>query len=140
MLGAQFAYATGAGNEKSHPRNQKTEDTDWCPLFFATGVICHTWPPEEAVGERAKMPQCGIFTKRYPTKQGEMKQSYALRTVRLCDWGGPFKFQPRGADQCREGIKMIKSFILYKRPILCYNDNGHTKDERWLPYELASVS
>ena len=44
-------------------------------------------------GEQAKTPQRGVFTKRYPTKQGEMKQGYALRTFRLCDWGGQRKFK-----------------------------------------------
>jgi hypothetical protein len=57
-------------------------------FFFATVSFVPPRPTEEVVGEQVKTPRCGVFMPRYPTKQGEMKRSCALRTFRLCDWGG----------------------------------------------------
>ena len=47
-------------------------------------------------GEQVKRPQCGVFTKRYPTKQGAEGGSRATDAPRLCDRGGQGEAERNG--------------------------------------------
>ena len=98
QLVARRAHNPEAVRFKSHPRNQKKSTPYGCFSFGSEYEIrtSHASGLPEVVGEQVKTPQCGVFTKRYPTKQGVRRAERPQATADDCATGaGNEKFHPR---------------------------------------------